>query len=181
MSKSQKAINSIISNNNTGKMSSKAAAKAATSAQSTRKLKAGLLAFAGINSTVNAVHQHKWKTATAKQERLDEAFRNASRHPGGPAGGRSVEEIMLEQEMKRHKKKMEKMAQKWPNLKNPQSFSQKVQMAFNTGKRGISESLRAQTMKGVSEAQTGTDTRALAAANLGFVPDSINNTDDYSL
>lgn len=123
-------------------------------------------------AVINSAKQHhrtkKYMKTSKDFERFQEAY-NSVKTNG--QGGRSVEEIMMEDNMKRAKKRMEKMAKKWPNLQKPMSWSQKFQTVFRTSKQGISEALRAQTMKGVAQANTGSDMRAvLAANNAGYVP-----------
>jgi len=138
------------------------------SAQHMGKMMKFVVAIGAIN-TITQHHRNKKYAKTSKDfERLQEAY-NSSKTSG--QGGRSVEEILLEDQMKERKKQLEKMAKKWPNLQKPMSLSQKFQTIFRTSKQGISEALRAQTMKGVAQANAGSDVRAVMAANaVGYIP-----------
>lgn len=127
-----------------------------------------LVTFGTINTVVKH-HRNKVYAKTSKDfERLQEAY-NSAKTSG--QGGRSFEECLLEERMNDRKKQLEKMAKKWPNLQKPMSMSQKFQTIFRTSKQGISEALRAQTMKGVAQANAGSDVRAVMAANaVGYIP-----------
>lgn len=137
-------------------------------AQHMRAIRNFVVGVAVINSAKQHHRAKKYMKTSKDFERFQEAY-NSVKTNG--QGGRSVEEILMEDNMKKAKKRMEKMAQKWPNLQKPMSLSQKFQTIFRTSKQGISEALRAQTMKGVAQASTGSDLRAvMAASNAGYVP-----------
>ncbi len=165
--KHSKEVDDLIKDNSRNNPNGKAASKDA--AQHAKHLRHWIIFLGVTTSAIHAHRNHKMNQALKKQEQLDEAFRDASRGHGG--GGRSVQEIFLEEERMRHQKKLAQMQRKWPELQRPQSFSQKTQQIFRTGASGIKEALRAQTMKGVAQAQSGSDTRALkAAAIAGSIP-----------
>ena len=123
----------------------------------------------GFFNTLMKRHRNKEYAKTLKSfKRFQEAYDSAKTNG---QGGRSIEECYLEKMMKDRKEKLEAMVEKWPNLQKPTSMSQKFQAMFRTSKQGISEALRAQTMKGVAQANAGSDVRAVMAANaVGYIP-----------
>lgn len=138
--------------------------------QHMKKIKRWVWTVATVNSATTMHRNHEWKKVTEKQQQLQESLAHESQGKQG-GQGRSVQEVFLADEVKRNQKKMEKMQRKWPNLQRPQSLSQKAQASFSATKRGISDALRAQTMKGVAQSQSGSDARGLMAASVaGFTP-----------
>lgn len=163
--KPNSAVKSLIGNNPRGELNT-------DDAQHMKKLRNGLIVVAGVNSMVNRHHRKQYAKATKAVTSAEENMRAQQNHPGASGvHGRSIEEIFAEDKLKDAKKKLEKLQRKYPNLQRPQSFKENMNRATRTVFSGISQALRAQTMKGVAQANAGSDTRAMAAAEIaGYVP-----------
>lgn len=163
--KPNSAVKSLIGNNPRGELNT-------DDAQHMKKLRNGLIVVAGVNSMVNRHHRKQYTKATKAVASAEENMRAQQNHPGASGvHGRSIEEIFAEDKLKDAKKKLEKLQRKYPNLQRPQSFKENMNRATRTVFSGISQALRAQTMKGVAQANAGSDTRAMAAAEIaGYVP-----------
>lgn len=163
--KTNSAVKSLISNNPRGELNT-------DDAQHMKKMRNCLIAVAGVNSMVNHHHRKQYDKAAKAVTGAEENMRTQQNHPGASGvHGRSIEEIFAEDKLKDAKKKLEKLQKKYPNLQRPQSFKDNMNKATRTVFSGISQALRAQTMKGVAQANAGSDTRAMAAAEIaGYVP-----------
>ena len=154
-------------------------------AQHMKKLRNGLLVLAGTNSIVNHHNRKVYNKFTKDIGNLEDKIRSEKSAPGASGvHGRSIAEIYAEDRLKEQKKKFEKFQKKHPNLQRPQSMSNRIKGSVHTLFSGIKEATRAQSMKGVAQAQGGSDTRAMAAAAAaGYIPGAEISTqsDDYSL
>lgn len=140
--------------------------------QHMKKMRNKLLMLAGTTSYINHKHQKTYNKAVKTVERGETEMRNLATKPGAANSyGRSIAEVFADDELKRKKKHLEKLQKKWPNLQRPQSFKDGVTKATKTMFSGVNQALRSQTMKGVAQSNGGSDTRAIAAANMaGYVP-----------
>ena len=142
-----------------------------------------MMKFIGTIAVINTITKHhrvkKYTMAEKDIKKLQEAYNNVRTNG---QGGRSVEEILLQDRMNKRQKQLEKMQKKWPNLQHPMSMAQKLQAMFSTSKHGISEALRAQTMKGIAQTNTGSDMRAVMAANaVSYIPGTDYKSDSEML
>ena len=163
--KSNSAVKSLTGNNPRGELNT-------DDAQHMKKMRNYLIAFAGVNSMMNHHHRKQYMKAAKAVTGAEENMRAQQNHPGASGvHGRSIEEIFAEDKLKDAKKKLEKLQKKYPNLQRPQSFKENMNKSVRTVFSGIGQALRAQTMKGVAQANAGSDVRAMAAAEVaGYIP-----------
>ena len=140
--------------------------------QHMKKMRNKLLMLAGATSYINHKHRKTYDKAVKAVERGETEMRSLATKPGATNSyGRSIAEVFADDELKRKKKHLEKLQKKWPNLQRPQSSKDSVTKATKTMFSGVNQALRSQTMKGVAQSNGGSDTRAIAAANMaGYVP-----------
>ena len=140
--------------------------------QHMKKMRNKLLLLAGTTSYINYRHQKTYNKAVKAVECGEAEMKSLTTKPGAMNSyGRSIAEVFAEDELKRKKKNLEKLQKKWPNLQRPNSLKDGASKATKTIFSGVNQALRSQTMKGVAQANSGSDTRAIAAANMaGYVP-----------
>ena len=151
--------------------------------QHMKKMRNELLLLAGTTSLVNRHNRKVYERFTKNINHLEEDIKAEKNKPGATGiQGRSISEVFAENKLAEEKKKFEKFQKKHPNLQRPQSMSDRVKQSTRTIFSGLKEATRAQSMKGISEAQSGSDIRAMqAAAVAGSIPGAQLQSDEISL